>query len=388
MKVVVAIDSFKGCMSSMEAGLACKEGVLDAMKDAEVEVFTVADGGEGTTATLVQNKQAKEVNVKVTGPIGDYVEARYYITTDNTAILEMAEAAGLYLVPENLRNPMHTTTFGVGQMIKDAIDKGVKDFIVGIGGSATNDCGIGMLTALGFRFYNKDGKVMSKGAQELSEIVSIDIENVIPELKECRFRVACDVQNPLVGPEGCSFVFAPQKGAVKEDVEIMDKAISHFADMVEELIGKKEAANINTKLKNRFTNGVGAAGGLGYAFLMFLNARLMPGIDIVIQETGIEERIKNADLVITGEGKLDSQTVMGKTPFGIARTAKAYNVETLGVAGCIADDFYPEGSKWFDNVVAISEDEASTYEAMVKERATSNMRRKICYYLTYRYNSN
>ena len=359
-KIVVAMDSFKGSLTSLEAGNAVRDGILENYPDFDVQIFPVADGGEGTVEALTFAKEHVQARtISVTGPVGTEVPAWYTIyeqAGERTAVLEMAQAAGLPLVPEERRNPMHTTTYGVGEMIRDAITCGCRKFILGIGGSATNDAGIGMLQALGFHFMDEAGREVGYGAEGLAQVRSITTENVLPELASCTFRIACDVTNPLVGAQGCSAAFAPQKGADAKMVQEMDAAMNRYADIVEDMYRKNptlmenqqtgydeagrnvEKNDRQSQVKNRMTPGAGAAGGLGYACLMFLHAVLKPGIDIVLDEIQIAQAIKTADEVITGEGRFDAQTLMGKTPIGVARIAKLYSVPVYAFAGCFGAD--------------------------------------------------
>ena len=320
MKVVVAIDSLKGSLSSLEAGNAISEGIHKVFPKAEVTVRPLADGGEGTVEALTLGMNGHLEKVIVTGPLGRPVEAIYgVLEKSKTAIMEMSAAAGITLVDEQERNPLNTTTYGVGEMIKDAIDKGCRHFIMGIGGSATNDGGIGMLQALGYGILDKEGKQVSFGAKGLKEIDRITDDFVIPELKKCSFRVACDVTNTLCGELGCSAIFGPQKGATPDMIEQMDKWLIHYAKLTEEKYPKA----------NRNHAGTGAAGGLGFAFLSYTNAVLESGIKIILEETRLEEYVKAADLVVTGEGRLDAQTVMGKAPVGVAKIAKKYGKKVI-----------------------------------------------------------
>lgn len=359
-KIVVAMDSFKGSLTSLEAGNAVRDGILEKYPDFGVQIFPVADGGEGTVEALTFGKEHVQTRtISVTGPVGTEVSAGYTIyeqAGEKTAVLEMAQAAGLPLVTEERRNPMHTTTYGVGEMIRDAITCGCRKFILGIGGSATNDSGIGMLQALGFHFMDEAGREVGYGAEGLAQVRSITTEDVMQELASCTFQIACDVTNPLVGAQGCSAVFAPQKGADAKMVQAMDAAMNQYADVVEDMYQKNPVLMVNQLTgydeagknvdkndrqrhdKNRMTPGAGAAGGLGYACLMFLHAALKPGIDIVLDEIQIEQAIKNADAVITGEGRFDAQTLMGKTPIGVARIAKLYSVPVYAFAGCFGAD--------------------------------------------------
>lgn len=373
-KILVAVDSFKGSMTSLGAGNAIEKGIKSILPDAEIRVRPVADGGEGTTEALIYGRDGvSRERCSVTGPLGDKITAEYTIydaADGRTAVMEMAAAAGLPLVPEDQRDPMHTTTYGVGEMIRDAILKGCERFIVGIGGSATNDGGIGMLQALGFSCLDANGHEVPYGAEGLgvlerivipgkmlvrkdsSELAvadpvdtpivgtaaisgagavdesCVDDDDFASRLSRCTFSIACDVTNPLVGELGCSRVFAPQKGADAETVEIMDGYMKNYADVVERSAEEKF---------DRYTKGAGAAGGLGYAFLMFLGGKLMPGIDIVLSETGLEADVEWADTVITGEGRIDAQTMMGKTPAGVARLAKEHGKYVIAIGGCLGD---------------------------------------------------
>lgn len=370
-KILVAADSFKGSMTSIEAGKAIENGIKAVLPDACIRVRPVADGGEGTTEALIYGRDnAHREECEVTGPLGERRTAAYvtYDSADGkTAVMEMAAAAGLPLVPEDRRDPMHTTTYGVGEMIRDAVTKGCERFIIGIGGSATNDGGIGMLQALGFSCLDAHGREVPYGAEGLGVLDRIIIPDVMSvsenlsdlahggvahssaadiskastvdtsgvegaefasRLSRCSFQIACDVTNPLVGELGCSRVFAPQKGADAETVELMDVYMKHYADVVERSVKGKS---------DRYTPGSGAAGGLGYAFLMFLGGKLIPGIDIVLSETGIESDVEWADTVITGEGMIDSQTMMGKTPSGVARLAKKHGKYVIAIGGCLGD---------------------------------------------------
>lgn len=362
MKVVVAIDSLKGSLSSLEAGQAISEGIMKVYPKAQVMVRPLADGGEGTVEALALGMNGKLETVTVTGPLGQQVEA-VYGRLDTTAIIEMSAAAGITLVSEQERNPLKTTTYGVGEMIKDAIKKGCRHFIVGIGGSATNDGGIGMLQALGYGILNREGKQVPFGAQGLSEIEKITDEDVIPELKECTFRVACDVTNTLCGEQGASAIFGPQKGATPAMIMQMDQWLASYAALSKE---KYPQANINQA-------GTGAAGGLGFAFLTYTNAVLESGIKIVLEETKLEEYVKEADIVITGEGRLDSQTAMGKAPVGVAEIAKKYNKKVYAFAGCVTEDAGVCNTHGIDAFFPILRSVVPLEEAMEKENARTNM---------------
>ena len=364
MKVVVAIDSFKGSLSSMEAGTAVAEGIYRADKDAEVTVRPLADGGEGTVEALTAGMNGRIESVKVTGPLGTGVEAAYgMIVATKTAVIEMSAAAGITLVDEQDKNPLHTTTYGVGELIQDAIKKGCRNFIVGIGGSATNDGGVGLLQALGYGFLDAAGRQVPYGAEGLARIVKITDDRVVPELKECHFKIACDVTNPLCGEQGCSAVFGPQKGATPSMVEEMDKWLMHYAALTKEKYPQSD----------RNKPGTGAAGGLGFAFLSYTNAALDSGVKIILEETKLEEYIKSADIVITGEGRLDSQTIMGKAPIGVARMAKQYGKKVLAFSGCVTEDAVLCNRHGIDAYFPILRSVTTLKEAMAPECAKENL---------------
>ena len=364
MKVTVAIDSFKGSLSSIEAGNAIVDGIKRVDPQAKVCVRPLADGGEGTVEALVKGMNGTFQKATVTGPLGAKVESQYGILNEsNTAIIEMSSAAGITLIKPEERNPLHTTTYGVGEMMKDAIAKGCRRFIVGIGGSATNDCGIGMLQALGYEFLNKDGKQVSFGAEGVRDIIAIRDEHVIPELKDCTFQIACDVTNPLCGDRGCSVIYGPQKGATKEMIRDMDQWFSKFAALAKETYPNADAD----------APGTGAAGGMGFAFLTFTNAVLESGIQIVLKETELEEYIKDADIVITGEGRLDGQTAMGKAPVGVAKLAKKYNKPVLAFAGCVIKEAVECNHEGIDAFFPIVRRSTTLEEAMDYNNACNNM---------------
>ena len=368
MKVVVAIDSFKGSLSSLEAGEAIKTGVLKAMPDAKVCVRPLADGGEGTVEALALGMGGELKTVEVTGPLGEKVNCFYGILEESkTAIVEMAAAAGITLVPDEQKNPLHTTTYGVGEVIKDAIENGCRHFIVGIGGSATNDGGIGMLQALGFGMLDKDGNQVSFGAKGVKEIVTITDDQVIPELKECSFRIACDVTNPLCGERGCSAVYGPQKGATPEMVKDMDGWLNDYAKLVS---AKYKSADANYP-------GTGAAGGMGFAFLAYTNAVLESGIKIILEETKLEDYVKDADIVITGEGRLDGQTAFGKAPIGVAKIAKKYDKTVLAFAGAVTKDAIICNEHGIDAFFPILRRIQTLEEAMLPQNAKENLEETV-----------
>lgn len=364
MNIVVAIDSFKGSLSSTEAGNIVKNAALKLEPSYNVIVRPLADGGEGTVEALSSGVKGELIELEVTGPLFEKVTAKYFIMAENnTAVIEMASAAGLTLIEENKRNPLKTTTFGVGELILDAIEKGYRRFIIGIGGSATNDGGIGMLGALGYEFLDEKGNSVTLNGEGLKEIKTIVTHNVNPILKDCVFRVACDVTNPLCGELGCSKVFAPQKGADAETVEKMDLWLKNYSSVVEKA------------LKNAYSNypGAGAAGGLGFAFKSFLNAQLDSGVKIILEETKLEEYIKNADVVVTGEGRLDYQTAMGKAPIGVAELSKKHNKKVIAFAGSVTDDATICNEKGIDAYFSIMQGVSTLDEALDKNNAEKNL---------------
>ena len=364
LKFVVAIDSFKGSLSSFEAGNAIKQAALKFDKTAEVTVKALADGGEGTVDALASGYDSETVEIAVTGPLGNTVTAKYCILKDsNTAVIEMAAAAGITLITAEQRNPLNTTTFGVGELIRDAINRGCRRFIVGIGGSATNDGGVGMLTALGFEFLDGSGSRIPLGGKGLEMLRTINTDNVLPELKACSFKIACDVKNPLCGENGCSAVFAPQKGATTEMIKNMDAWLLNFAEISKTVSDKAD----------RNYPGVGAAGGLGFAFRTFTNSELKSGIDIVLDETGLEKDILSADLVITGEGRLDSQTVMGKAPIGVAKLAKKHGKRVIAFSGCVTEDAEVINDHGIDAFFPILRGVTTLEEALDPENAYKNL---------------
>lgn len=364
MKAVVAIDSLKGSLSSMEAGNAIAEGIYRADAEAKVEVRPLADGGEGTVDALVQGMNGSLRKVRVTGPLGEKVDAAYgIIEEEKMAVIEMSAAAGITLVPDEKKNPLFTTTYGVGEMIRDAIEKGCRKFVVGIGGSATNDGGIGMLQALGYDFLDSKGNAVPYGAKGLEDLAEIRKEHVLPELAQCEFKVACDVTNPLCGPLGASAVYGPQKGATPEMVREMDQWLADYA---------KLAANCSERADAEHP-GTGAAGGLGFAFLTFTNAVLESGIKIVLEETKLEQYIQDADIVITGEGRLDGQTAMGKAPVGVAKLAGKYKIPVLAFAGSVTEDAGKCNEEGIHAFFPILREITTLEDAMDAENARRNL---------------
>ena len=364
MKVVIAIDSLKGSLSSMEAGMAIKDGILAAKPDAEVIVKPLADGGEGTTDALIEGMNGERIDLTVTGPMHTPVDAYYgYLKDTNTAVMEMASAAGITLVPDSEKNPLLATSYGVGEMINDAIQRGCRNFIIGIGGSVTNDGGIGMLKALGVRFLDENGADAGEGGQALAKVARIDVSGMNPLLKECHIQVACDVNNPLCGENGSTYVYGPQKGVTEDMKKTLDEAMAHFARVTSET------------LENDYMNtpGAGAAGGLGYAFLAYTGAALTPGIELILDAVGLEEELSGADVVVTGEGRLDFQTAMGKAPVGVARLAKKYNAKVIAFAGSVTKEATACNKEGIDAFFPILRGVCTLAEAMDPVAARNNM---------------
>ena len=364
MKVVVAVDSLKGSLTSMEAGMAVRDGILLAKPDADIIVKPLADGGEGTTDALIEGMNGERIDLTVTGPTHTPVNAYYgYLKDSNTAVMEMASAAGITLVPDEARNPLLATSYGVGEMINNALQKGCRNFIIGIGGSATNDGGIGMLKALGVRFFDKNDLDSGEGGQALAKVARIDISGLNPLLKECHIQVACDVNNPLCGPNGSTYVYGPQKGVTEDMKKQLDKDMEHFAKVTANTLGKDY----------RNTPGAGAAGGLGFAFLSYIGAALTPGIELILNAIGLEQELSNADVVVTGEGRLDFQTAMGKAPVGVAKLAKKYNAKVIAFAGSVTKDANACNKEGIDAFFPILRGVCTLGEAMEPAHARENM---------------
>lgn len=361
MKVVVAIDSFKGSLSSAEAGAACREGILRADPDAQVLVYRAADGGEGTLEVFM-GLGMEWKSVSVTGPLGEKVDSGY-CADKSRAFVEMARAAGLTMVPEERRNPLDTTTFGVGELIMDAAEGGCRDIYLCIGGSATGDCGLGMLTAMGWRFLDGEGRQCGVAGRDLARVAAIG--GGAEKLAGVKFHVACDVNNPLCGKNGAAAVYGPQKGASPEDVGFMDAAAERFSKVCAEYFGRDASA----------LAGAGAAGGMGYALAEFLDAELIPGAELVLQAGGIEKDLPGADYAVTGEGRLDSQSVMGKVPVGVAKLAGKYGVPTIAVAGCAAESAKICNDHGIAAYFPIPAGACTLEEAMDKKTAAQNLSR-------------
>ena len=363
MKIVIAPDSFKESLSAPEAAAAIEAGFREIFPLADYITLPLADGGEGTVAALVAATGGAIVPVTVTGPLGEPVQAFYGLSGDGrTAVVEMAAASGLALVPPPLRNPLMTTSYGTGELIRAALAAGVKSVIVGIGGSATNDGGAGMLQALGVRLLDSDGGDLGYGGGELARLESIEGSGIDPRLQTVEIEVACDVTNPLLGDNGASAVYGPQKGATPEMVAVLDDNLTRFARLLRQDLGKDVAA----------TPGAGAAGGMGAA-LLAIGGVLRPGIDIVMEAVGLEEALRDADLVITGEGRIDGQTVSGKVPMGVARLAGRHGKRVIAIAGCLGEDADKVHDHGIDAVFSVTPRPCSMEEALAG--GADNLRR-------------
>lgn len=364
MRITIAIDSFKGSLTTSEAGNATAEGFRKIYPDADIYVSPLADGGEGTLDAIVSARGGRIKTVSVCDPLGRKISADYgIIDTDGTAIIEMARASGLTLLDTYERDPLYTTTYGVGELILDAIDEGCRNFVIGIGGSATNDGGVGMLTALGVKFLDGNGKEIERGAIGLKSLASISLNGMKKTLEECKFTVACDVKNPLCGKNGASAVYGPQKGADEKTVAEMDTYLSNYADVTKAIL----------PLSDKDAEGAGAAGGLGFAFLSYLGATLCPGTDIVIKVTDLEKHIKDSELVITGEGRIDSQSAMGKAPVGVARLAKKYGIPVVAIGGGVGEGAVLCHEHGIDAIFPAVRAPISLDEAMKKKTAAKNL---------------
>lgn len=329
MKIVIAPDSYKESLSAIEVAQAIEKGFREIFPDAQYVCIPLADGGEGTVAAMVAATQGTEHSISVTGPLGEKINASWGLSREGgTAFIEMAAASGLALVPPEKRNPLITTSRGTGELILSALDGGVTNIIIGIGGSATNDGGAGMVQALGARLCDVEGKEIGFGGGSLKNLHSIDISGLDPRLKLCTIRVACDVTNPLVGENGASRIFGPQKGATETLIADLDDNLAHYADVIQHAL----------QVDVRDVPGSGAAGGMGAALMAFLGAELMSGIEIVTHALGLEAHIQDCTLVITGEGRMDSQSIQGKVPTGVAHIAKKHHKPVIGIAGSLSSD--------------------------------------------------
>ncbi|OBX04333.1 glycerate kinase [Gallibacterium genomosp. 3] len=355
MKVVIAPDSYKESLSAMQVADVIEKGFKQVFPDAEYVKVPVADGGEGTVETMVEATNGKVIAVDVVGPLGEIMPAFWGISGDEkTAFIEIASASGLEQVPFDKRNPLITTTYGVGQLILSALDYGVTHFIVGLGGSATNDAGAGMLQALGVKLLDSEGNQIGYGGAELARLAKIDISEMDKRLAGCQFEIACDVTNPLTGERGASAIFGPQKGATPEMVKQLDAALAHFARVMERDLG----------LAVSDIPGTGAAGGLGAAFAGFLQGSLKSGIKIIVELLALDKKVADADLVITGEGRIDHQSINGKVPVGVAAVAKKYHIPVIGIAGSLGKDIEVVHDYGIDAVFSILNKVCTFPEAM------------------------
>lgn len=355
MKIVVAPDSFKGSVSALEAAYAIEQGLRRVFPDAVIEKIPMADGGEGTVQSLVDATGGRIQTHRVVAPLENEVDAQFGIlAAGETAVIEMASASGLTLVPADKRNPLRTTTYGTGQLIRAALEAGCRRLIIGIGGSATNDGGAGMAEALGVRLLDANGAQIPRGGAGLGQLASIDITGLHPAIAETETVVACDVNNPLTGPDGASHVYGPQKGATPEMIETLDGHLAHFDSVLTRTLGK----SFND------VPGAGAAGGLGAGLMAFLNAELQLGVDIMIDAVKLEERVKGASVVFTGEGQLDFQTAFGKTPVGVAKVAKAHNIPVIAIAGGIAEGAEAVYDAGIDAMLGIVQEPMSLEDAV------------------------
>lgn len=355
MKIVVSPDSFKGSLTATEAGQVIVRGIKEFDSTIETVLLPVADGGEGTLEPLISATEGKLVFLEVNDPIGRLIRVEYGILGDGeTCVIEMAKASGLTLLLDHERNPLIASTFGTGELIRHALDKGYRKFVIGIGGSATNDGGTGMLRALGMKFLNEVGDEISQGAESLQSLHEIDATEFDLRIADSHFVIACDVDNPFIGPDGATAIFGPQKGVTPEQVESIDKNLANLANKIESLTG--------IALHDR--PGAGAAGGLGGAFLAFFPVTLKPGIEVVLEAVNFHQQIEHADFIITGEGKSDLQTLSGKAPIGIASVAKAKNIPVILISGLIASDSILALSTHFDLLVSVTDDSVSQQESI------------------------
>lgn len=395
-KIVVASDSFKGCLSSKQVADSVETGIHDVFPDCAVLKLSVADGGEGTMEALRQTLGGTEVQLLVSDPLGRLVESSYVVLNDGiTAVVEMSVASGITLLKPSELDPLKTSTRGTGEIIADALERGCRRFLIGIGGSATNDAGTGMLEALGYRFLDKDGHQLKACGGALEQIVVVDQSGAMPELTETEFIVACDVKAPLYGPDGAAYVYAPQKGADADMVEQLDRGLRHFAELLRNdsmaignavgrtfsCVGKYEGRTFEYGDKSFWSGdaaaaavpGAGAAGGLGFGFIAFLNARLQSGADMVLDAVGFDAAIPGADLVITGEGRIDAQTLSGKLPFKVAERAALQNIPVIALCGQNAlGDYSP-----FACVCQITPSDIPLEDTLLPSVASQNIRTSV-----------
>ena len=354
LKIVIAPDSFKESLSATEVAESIQKGIVSAIPSASIVKVPMADGGEGTVQSLVQSTGGRIIQTQVHDPLMRKITSFFGVLGDKqTAVIEMAAASGIELIPAYERNPLKTNSYGTGELIKSALDTGAKKLIIGIGGSATNDGGVGMLQALGIRFLDNNGFEIGPGGGSLDKLKDIDITKIDTRLKSTKIVVASDVNNPLFGENGASSIFGPQKGASPEMVKRLDNNLTHFARITEKFLKKQFHS----------TPGAGAAGGLGFGLIAWLNAEIKPGFEIIAKQAGLEEKIRESDLVITGEGKIDAQSKFGKTPYGVAMLAKKYQVPVLAFAGIVEDEARKTYHDLFQMIIPIAEKTMSLEES-------------------------
>jgi glycerate kinase len=369
MRIVVAPDSFKGSVSAVGVANAMEKGILTVFATAEIFKIPIADGGEGTVEALITATGGQIITTEVVGPLGTPVQAQWGLLGDGeTAVIEMAAASGLTLVPKERRDPRVTTTYGTGQLMKAVLDKGIRKLIIGIGGSATNDGGAGMAEALGAKFLDQNGTELPPGGTALANLARIDMAGMDARIKETEIMVACDVDNPLCGPRGASAVYGPQKGATPAMITELDAALRNYAGIAAAATGKDVAE----------CPGAGAAGGLGAGLLFFTNAKLRPGVEIVLETTGFDALVSEADLVITGEGRTDFQTAFGKAPVGVAKIAKRYNVPVICLSGGLGQGYEDVLSQGIDGLMScvpqpMTLEQCMESGAMLVEAATARL---------------
>ncbi|MGE8000184.1 glycerate kinase [Lysinibacillus sp. NPDC093190] len=355
MKVVISPDSYKGTLSAIEVANAMQAGILDADPSIETVILPVADGGEGTLESLVASTDGQYISQHVLDPLGREIEARYAVLGDNeTCVIEMAQASGIMLLQDKEKNPELASTYGTGQLIKAALDEGFRKFIIGIGGSATNDAGIGMLKALGLQLKKEDGTFIADGVSALLDLASIDVSQLDPRLAEATFIIACDVDNPLIGERGATAIFGPQKGVKEHQIAYFDSCLKQFADIVEK--------QFDIRLHDY--KGAGAAGGMGGALIAFLNGTFNVGIEIVMNAVQLKKHLEGAGFVMTGEGKSDRQILHGKAPLGVAKAATSANVQAILLSGAIEENDKPELLKYFTVVESLVDENISVQQAM------------------------
>jgi len=357
MKIVIAPDSFKESLTALQVANAIEAGFKQVLPQATYLKIPMADGGEGTVSAMIDATGGTTINTQVTAPLGNKINACWGLLGDKTcAVIEMAQASGLHLVDPNLRNPMHTTSFGTGELILNALNAGVKKIIIGIGGSATNDGGMGMMQALGAKFYNQNKEILELGCgKHLARITNIDLTNLDKRISQAQIIVACDVNNPLCGDNGASYVFGKQKGATAEMIKILDNSLFNLGKLIEQTTGR-DVINVA---------GAGAAGGLGASLMGLLNAKLQPGVQIVLDTLNFADAARDADLVITGEGRLDFQTIKGKTPIGVAKLAKKFNIPVIAIAGIMQNGHESIYDNGIDAAFSILHDITSLNDALI-----------------------